>query len=232
MTSVERSAQLESALAAVRARIADACRSAGRTDDVTLIVVTKTYPVADALALADLGVRDMGENRHPEAQDKAEALAQHPHHPRLHFLGHLQTNKAGAVGRYADLVHSLDRAKLARSLARAAGAAGRELSVLVQVDFDGRDPGRSGALPEAVEELADLVGNLEGLRLEGLMTVAPLDVEPRRVFGQLRELSERVRTQHPTASMISAGMSGDLEAAVAEGATHLRVGRAVLGERV
>ncbi|KQY59034.1 alanine racemase [Aeromicrobium sp. Root495] len=224
--------ELEQNLAAVEADVAQACREAGRSrDEITLVVVTKTYPASDAVALSALGVHDVGENRHPEAGDKAEEAAQQGADLRWHFLGGLQTNKAGAVARYADVVHSVDRAKLARSLSRGAEAAERELTCLLQVDFDRSDPGRSGAAPADVRALADLVAELPHLTLGGLMTVAPLGEAPRPVFDELVQLSRTVRQDHPGAVAVSAGMSGDFVDAVHAGATHLRIGRAVLGER-
>lgn len=232
---MDRRDELAANLGEVRGRVEAACAAAGRDPgEVTTIVVTKTYPASDVALLAGLGVTDVGENRHPEAGDKRvelDALVDGAVAPRLHFVGGLQTNKAGAVARYADVVQSVDRAKLARSLSRGAEAAGRELEVLVQVDFDLHDPGRSGTAPADVPALADLVAELPGLTLRGLMTVAPLGARPRPVFADLRTLAERVRADHPGADVVSAGMSGDFEDAVAEGATHLRIGRAVLGER-
>lgn len=227
--------ELAANLTAVRERVDAACRAAGRAPtDVTTIVVTKTYPAADVAVLAALGVTDVGENRHPEAGDKRaelEPLLDGAPAPRLHFVGGLQTNKAGAVARYADVVQSVDRAKLARSLSRGAEAADRDLELLLQVDFDLQDPGRSGAAPDDVPALADLVAELPRVVLRGLMTVAPLDVDPRPVFDRLHAMSLELRSQHPGADLVSAGMSGDFEDAVAAGATHLRIGRAVLGER-
>ncbi len=221
--------ELAANLAGVRERIDAACRDAGRDpSEITLVVVTKTYPASDVALLAELGVTDVGENRHPEAGDKAaevEAVL------RWHFVGSVQTNKAGAVTRYADVVQSVDRTKLARSLSRGAEAAGREVGCLVQVDFDGSDAGRAGARPDDVVSLADVVAELPGLRLDGLMTVAPLGAAPAPVFEQLADLSASVRASHPGATTISAGMSEDFEAAIGAGATHLRIGRAVLGER-
>ena len=217
-------------LEAVEERIRAACSSAGRLrNEITLVVVTKTYPASDIDLLAELGITDVGENRHPEAQDKwAEVTSP----IRRHFVGGLQTNKAGAVARYADVVQSVDRAKLARSLSRGAETAGSELECLVQVDFqEGADTGRAGVMPDGVFELADEVASLDGLALGGLMTVAPLGVDPRPVFDQLVELSARLRSDHPGATAVSAGMSDDFEEAVEAGATHLRVGRSILGER-
>lgn len=229
--------ELAANLAAVEERIAAACAAAGRTrGEITLVVVTKTYSASDVDLLAELGVTDIGENRHPEAEmkfreframeaDVREAV------PRLHFVGGLQTNKAGAVARYADMVHSVDRLKLARSLSRGAEAAGRELGCLVQVDFGDDSGRRSGAQPADVSALADAIESLPGLRLDGVMTVAPLGADPGPVFDELVAMSARLRTGHPGAGVVSAGMSGDFEAAVHAGATHLRLGRSILGER-
>jgi pyridoxal phosphate enzyme (YggS family) len=222
--------QLRTNLAAVEQRIAAACAVAGRArDDVTLIVVTKTHPASDIERLVHLGVTDVGENRHPEAGRKLDELT--GPRPRMHFIGGLQTNKAAAVARYADVVHSVDRAALVDALARGAQQDGRNVGCLVQVDF-GDAPGRSGVAPTEAQALADLVAAAPGLRLDGVMTVAPLGVDPSPVFDELRRVAERLREQHPGATVVSAGMSDDFEVAVASGATHLRVGRSILGERV
>jgi len=226
--------ELAAGLAQTHERIARACDAVGRDPaEVTLIVVTKTYPATDLAVLADLGVTDVGENRHPEAGRKLAELdglgVTEP--PRMHFIGGLQTNKAGAVSRYADMVHSVDRIRLVEGLSRGAVASGRTLGCLVQVDFDTTDPGRAGAVPSDVAEVADRIAGAEGLRLDGVMTVAPLGVDPAPVFAHLAEISQQVRTSHPGATAMSAGMSGDLEDAVKAGATHVRVGRSVLGER-
>lgn len=226
--------ELAANLEAVEERITAACASAGRSrDEITLVVVTKTYPASDVDLLAELGITDIGENRHPEAEEKKADVS---HAVRWHFVGGLQTNKAGAVSTYADVVQSVDRSKLARSLSRGAEAADRELGCLVQVDFGSEtsgtaSPGRSGALPDAVEALAAEIAGLAHLRLDGVMTVAPLGVDPRPVFDDLVTLSARLRREHPGASVVSAGMSDDFEEAVKAGATHLRVGRSILGER-
>jgi pyridoxal phosphate enzyme (YggS family) len=221
--------ELAANLADVERRIVAACDGAGRArDEITLVVVTKTYPASDVDLLAELGVTDVGENRHPEAGDKADAVR---HDVRWHFLGGLQTNKAGAVARYADVVHSVDRVKLVNALSRGAVAAERELTCLVQVDFDTTDPGRAGVPPDGVPDVADAVAGAPGLSLGGLMTVAPLGDDPAPHFAHLQRLSAALVERHPTATAISAGMSGDFEQAVRFGATHLRVGRSILGER-
>lgn len=233
----DRSRELRDNLAAVRARIADAARAAGRAaDDVTLIVVSKYFPVADVRRLIDLGVTDFGENKDQEASAKfAEifegASEQERAALRLHFVGQLQSNKAGHVAAYADVVQSVDRAKIASALAKGAERHGRTLEVMVQVDLDGSDPGRGGALPEQIADLAAHVAGLEQLRLSGLMAVAPRGADPDAAFARLAELSRDLQAAHPSADRISAGMSGDLEQGVRHGATHVRIGSAVLGPR-
>lgn len=231
MSGDERAADLERRLGEVRERVAAACRAAGRdADEVTLVVVTKFFPASDVRVLADLGVRDVGENRHQEAEAKAEELADLS--LRWHFIGGLQSNKAAAVATYADAVHSLDRAKLVGGLSRGATGRGRDLDVLVQVSLDppGAD-GRSGAEPDQVGDLAARVAEADGLVLRGVMGVAPLGGDPGEAFARLAEVAADVRRDHPAASWISAGMSGDLDEAIAHGATHLRIGSAVLGPR-
>lgn len=221
--------QLAAGLAETQRRIAAACEVAGRSrDQITLIAVTKTYPASDVDLLAELGVTDVGENRHPEAGDKRQEVATPL---RWHFLGGLQTNKAGAVARYADVVHSVDRIKLVNSLSRGAEAAERQLTCLVQVDFDTTDPGRAGAVPADLPRVADAIAAAPGLVLGGVMAVAPLGVDPRPHFEHLARLSADLQREHPGATTISAGMSGDFETAITSGATHLRIGRQILGAR-
>lgn len=225
--------QLAENLAVVRERIRAACAEAGReTDQVALTVVTKFFPAEDVRLLADLGVRDVGENRHQEAEAKAAACADVP--VSWHFIGGLQSNKAAAVAGYADLVESVDRPKLVSGLQRGADRRGRMLDVLLQVSLDtaGDGPGgRSGCPPDQLAALAERVAAAPALRLRGLMAVAPLGEEPDAAFGRLAEIREVFRARHPEAAMLSAGMSNDLEAAIRHGATHVRVGRSVLGER-
>lgn len=222
--------EIRAGLAAVERRIIDGCRAAGRDRaGVTLVVVTKTYPASDVALLAELGVRDVGENRDQEAAGKHAATADLG--LTWHFVGQLQSNKANSVARYADVVHSVDRPGLVTALGRAARTAGRALGCLVQVSLDA-DPTRGGALPAEVPRLADAIAAQEGLSVLGVMAVAPLGVPARAAFAQLTPLLEVLRQDHPGAAVISAGMSADLEAALAEGATHLRVGTAILGPRV
>ena len=227
----DRSDELAANLDAVRRRIAAACADAGRPeDDVSLVVVTKFFPASDVRILADLGVTDVGENRHQEAEAKVAECADLD--LRWHFIGGLQSNKAGAVASYADVVESVDRAKLVGPLSRGAHARGHEVDVLLQVSLD--PPGadhRSGADPGDLDELARRVEEAGMLRLRGLMAVAPLGEEPLEAFARLAAVRADLVAQHPDATVLSAGMSGDLEAAIRHGATHVRVGSAVLGER-
>ncbi|WP_097868824.1 YggS family pyridoxal phosphate-dependent enzyme [Streptomyces sp. rh34] len=233
----DRKAQLAANLAQVEERIASSCAAAGRKrEEVTLIVVTKTYPASDVRILRELGVRHVAENRDQDAAPKATACADLS--LTWHFVGQLQTNKVRSVTSYADIVQSVDRAKLVTALSAAAVRVERELGCLIQVALDaesGARGERGGVAPDGVEELAAAIGAAPGLRLDGLMTVAPLAGEyagrQRAAFDRLMEISSRLRAGHPAANMVSAGMSGDLEDAVAAGATHVRVGTAVLGVR-
>lgn len=234
----DRRAELANGLARVQTRIADACAAAGRDRaEVTMIAVTKTYPAGDVVALAGLGVTDMGENRDQEAAAKAAEVAAAGVTPRWHFIGQLQRNKCRSVVRYADVVQSVDSVRLATALdAAAAAARDRPLEVLVQVSIDG-DPTRGGALPDSADPdrglgpVAAAVAGADALRLAGLMAVAPLGWEPERAFARLAEVREWFRGRHPEATALSAGMSGDLEIAIGYGATHVRVGSALLGMR-
>ncbi len=239
MTSATRRDELAGNLTAVRERVARACDAVGRDPgQVHLIVVTKHFPASDILTLHELGVRDIGENRDQEAAGKvadvraalgdnsssvAEPLT-------VHFIGQLQSNKAGRVAGYADAVHSLDRAKVIDALARGAESGDRHLDGLVQVSLDG-DTSRGGAQREQVSELADRIAAHDRLRLRGVMAVAPVGADPAVCFADLRDIADGIRARHPGAGWISAGMSADLEPAVAAGATHLRVGTAILGSR-
>ncbi len=224
--------ELAAGLAATRERIAAACRSVGRDPgEVTLTVVTKYFPASDVRLLADLGVTDVGENRHQEAEAKAAETADLG--LRWHYIGGLQSNKAAAVARYADMVESLDRPKLVAGLSRGAQERGIVLPCLVQVSLDPPEQrdGRAGVRPEEIDPLAEAVMAADGLRLAGLMAVAPLGADADAAFAELAELAAALRRDHPEATVLSAGMSGDLEEAVKHGATHVRIGRAVLGER-
>ena len=224
---MSRAQELRDNLARVLQRIDEARSAAERADPVSLIVVTKRFPVSDITILRELGVTDIGENKEQELRAKA-AEWDGEAHPRVHFIGQLQSNKAAAVARAADVVHSLDRSKLVRALARVDRV--DPLEVLVQVCLDA-EPGRGGVAPAALDDLVDEVAAEPALRLRGLMAVAPLGGDPEVAFARLADLHAGVLERHTEATWLSAGMSGDLEAAVRHGATHLRVGTAILGYR-
>ncbi|TKK77275.1 YggS family pyridoxal phosphate-dependent enzyme [Herbidospora galbida] len=224
-----RGEEIAAGLAEVERRITDACAAAGRSrSEITLIAVTKTYPASDVRLLAGLGVADVGENRDQEAAAKAAECADLA--LTWHFIGQVQTNKARSVAAYADLIHGVDRLRLAEALSREAVRAGREIGCLIQVSLDGR-AGRGGALPADVLPLADALAALPGLSLRGVMGVAPLGEDPAPAFARLYGVAQAVQKDHHHANIISAGMSGDLPQAIANGATHLRVGTALLGRR-
>jgi len=225
--------ELSANLQALRARIAVACAVVGRpAEAVTLIAITKTFPASDVRLLAGLGVTDVGENKDQEAARKAAECADVEPPLRWHFVGQLQVNKAKSVVRYADVVHSVDRSRLIDALGSRARAVGRVVTCLIQVDLDPhQDPGRGGASPGEVAALAAEVAATGGLVLGGVMAIAPLGAPPRPAFRRLAKVADVVRAAYPAATMISAGMTGDLEEAIAEGATHVRVGTALLGSR-
>jgi PLP dependent protein len=237
-TADARRALLTTNLASVRARIAAACAAAGRDPaEVTLVAVTKTYPAGDVLHLAALGARDIGENRDQEAAPKAAEVTAAGVTVRWHFVGRLQRNKCRSVVRYADLVHSVDSVRLATALGEAAHRQrDHPLDVLVEVSLDG-DPERGGALPDDADpdrgaaQVAAAVAASPALRLAGVMTIAPLAWRPEDAYDRLAQVAQKLRGQYPGATVVSAGMSGDLEAAISFGATHVRIGTALLGKR-
>jgi pyridoxal phosphate enzyme (YggS family) len=211
-------------LRSVDERIADAARAAGRDPaELTRIVVTKFHPAALVRELYDLGVRDVGENRHQEAAAKAAELEDLG--LTWHFVGQLQSNKAKAVRRYARVVHSVDRESLVDALA------GEEsLGVFLELNLTD-DPARGGVAPADAERLAERVAATPRLDLLGVMAVAPLGAEPRAAFARVRAVRDRILSIVPSATAISTGMSGDFAEAIAEGATHLRIGTAITGKR-
>ena len=229
MTDSSRRDELAARLTAVRERISAACAAAGRKpQDVSLVAVTKTFPASDVRLLSGLGVRDFGENRDAEAAPKAAQCADLD--LVWHFVGQLQTNKAASVARYATFVHSVDRLRLVRALGVAARRAERVIECLIEVSLDG-DPARGGALAGEVPGLAEALMAEAGLVLAGVMAIAPLGMPPADAFARLLDSAAAVRAVRPAATVISAGMSGDLEAAIAAGATHVRIGTALLGDR-
>ncbi len=228
---MDRRAEIAGNLAAVRERIAAACVAAGRSpDSVTLIAVTKTYPASDVAHLVSLGVLDIGENRDQEAAPKALAVPE----ARWHFIGQLQRNKAKSVVTYAHTVHSVDSVELAHTLADQAAKRRTEaqgpLDALVQVSLDD-DPARGGAAGDEFLSVAEAIAGSGSLRLMGIMAVAPLGEDPQIAFARLERYITLLRGDHPNATVVSAGMSDDLVEAIANGATHVRIGSALLGKR-
>ncbi|WP_315072094.1 YggS family pyridoxal phosphate-dependent enzyme [uncultured Microbacterium sp.] len=219
---------LAARLSAIDEKIAAAAQAAGRSsEEITRIVVTKFHPASLVRALHGLGVKDVGENRQQELSAKEAEVAASD--LRWHFIGQGQTNKAAAIRRSADVVHSVDRDRFADALHRAADDDGR-LDVLVQVNLTD-DPGRGGVVPAQAVALAEHVLALPSLWLRGVMAVAPLDEEPASAFARLHDIADSVRAIDSTASWISAGMTGDFAEAIAAGATHLRIGSAITGPR-
>jgi PLP dependent protein len=224
----DRRTELAAGLQATRQRIAQACAAAGRDDDVTLVVVTKTFPASDVEILADLGVQHVAENRAQEGMAKADALTER--NLTWHFIGQLQRNKAASVARWADVIESVDRAALLAQLSRGAEQAGVRRDVLVQVSLD-EPPDRGGVPPDGLIELAGQVADTPNLRLAGLMAIAPYPGDPQVAFARLSEIALNFQEHYPDAQVLSAGMSADLEQAIARGATQVRVGGAILGNR-
>ena len=213
-------------LATVDAEIAEAAHAAGRDPtELTRVVITKFHPASLVLELVRLGVRDVGENRHQEAVVKVAEVGDSS--LNWHFVGQLQSNKARAVRAYATAVHSVDRTSLVDALG---SDDGHDLGVFLEIGLS-LEPGRGGIPPAEARSLAERVLATHGLRLLGVMGVAPLDDEPRPAFERLRAVSDDIRTLAPDATAISAGMSGDFREAILEGATHLRIGTAITGKR-
>ena len=226
-----RLSEIQSNLEIIQTRIKNACSAAGRDiSEITLIAVTKTYPASDVDLLKQLGIENVGENRDQEASaKKLEVKSEF----KWHFIGQLQSNKAKSVVNYADLIHSVDRWSLAKEIQKSAQGKDKVQQVLIQVDLDqsGPDPTRGGIWPAELKELAQLINQASHLELMGLMSVAPLGEKPELAFARLKEIRVDFLKENPGAQILSAGMSDDLESAILHGATHLRIGSALLGER-
>ena len=233
------SESLQSRYESVCARVEQSAKAAGRSiEEITLIVVTKNHPAQLVLDLLEFGARDFGENRDQEASSKAEAVAESlaasgsPPDYRWHFVGQLQSNKVRSVLRYAQAVHSLDRTSLLQALEKelAKEPERSQLDVFIELNLTD-DPQRGGLDPKSLEEFTEAVLRVPQLKLRGVMGVATLDRQAERDFEFIRACSDRVRALSPGANQISAGMSGDFETAISFGATHLRIGTAITGER-
>ena len=229
--SVRRS-ELATNLEIVRRQIAETAASAGRdSSEITLIVVTKNFPASDAALLTELGLRDLGENRSQEAGPKAAGVALLTEEEiTWHFIGQLQRNKVRSVVSFADVIHSIDRLALVETLKVECERSGKSPRVLIQINLDLEPTGRGGIASDLFLPLADAIVEA-GIRLAGVMAVAPTNEDPARAFARLAGLHETLLGNHPTASWRSAGMSGDFPAAIKSGATHLRLGSSILGSR-
>ena len=220
------------ALDRVRDRIARAAAAAHRdSGEVTLVAVSKTKPVERVREALDHGQRDFGENYLQDALAKIGVLTERT--PLWHFIGDIQSNKTHDIASNFDWAHAIDRFKIARRLADQRPAGLAPLNLCIQVNIDG-EASKSGLAPDAVAELADQIVELDGVRLRGLMTIpAPRDDEnsQRKPFAALRELMQRLNASGHRLDTLSMGMSSDLEAAIAEGATHVRVGTDIFGAR-
>jgi pyridoxal phosphate enzyme (YggS family) len=237
--SSARRAELAANLAAVRQRIAAACAAADRDPaDVLLLAVTKTFPATDVALLSDLGLTYFAENRDGDAAAKVAELRnlRPDREVRWAMVGRLQRNKAKSVSEWADEVQSVDSGRLADALQHAVtlsldrGKRSEPLDVLIQASIDG-DPERGGCPLSDLLALSDHIGGLDALRLRGVMAVAPLGMPPDQAFDRLAVAADHLRTDHPSATCLSSGMSGDLEQAITYGSTCVRVGTALLGGR-
>lgn len=228
---MDRLQELRANLQDVERDISQACVAANRNRaDVTLIAVTKTWPASDVDLLASLGVTDVGENRDQEAKPKHDEV--HEKNLTWHAIGQLQTNKAKSVAAWADVVHSVDRTDLVNALTKAVANRESPLSALIQVNLDPiPTDNRGGALPSEVMALAEMISGSAGLRLQGVMGVAPLGGDDDLAFARLQEFASQIQSSYPEANWISAGMSGDFATALKYGATHLRIGSSILGKR-
>ena len=227
VSGLDRKEELARSLSDVQVRIQEAATRASRKkDDVTLVVVTKTYPVSDVEILHKLGVTDFGENRSAEGLVKSPLISAH-----WHFQGQIQSNKIAAITSWAHTVHSLDDLSHVAKFDRAVGEIpGKRLNVFIQISLDG-DTSRAGVRGDDLLALGESISSTNNLDLVGLMVVPPVQAEPEKAFSQVAEMAQRFRIDFPMAQSLSAGMSGDYEVAIAHGATHIRVGSQILGPR-
>ena len=217
-----RKLEISQNLQEVRERINRAAVQAGRNpSEIKLVVVTKTFPVSDIEILRDLGETNFGENRDQEASPKAAEIA-----ATWHFQGQIQSNKIKSISQWADVIHSISSAKEILKFAESP----RRHQIFLQVSLDG-EVGRGGASPTELPQLANLVNQSNNLELMGLMAVGPLGIDPDIAFAELAQINQGFIEKFPTAKYLSAGMSGDFEAAIKHGATHIRVGSSILGSR-
>jgi len=221
--AIDRRSEITSNLQVVRDEISKAVASAGRSlDEITLIAVTKTFPASDVEILRDLGVTHFGENRDADAAPKADAVA-----GTWHFQGQIQSNKLKSITTWANVIHSLDEIRHFEVIEKSAP---HPLDIFCQVSLDGSE-GRGGVSEQKLYELAQAIEKSATHRLQGLMAVAPLGVDPADAFSKLSAIHKAFMADFPKANKLSAGMSGDYKEAIAYGATHIRIGSSILGSR-
>jgi pyridoxal phosphate enzyme (YggS family) len=225
--SLDRKSEIAANLLEVNGRIATAAAKAGRNPaDIKLIVVTKTFPITDLQNLYDLGVREFGENRDQEASEKVGLL---PADINWHFQGQIQSNKLKSITGWATYIHSIDQLKYAKMISEFAG--NQRKSIFIQVSLDEIPESRGGVDPAKLVELASGITKFTNLNLMGLMAVAPLDEGTDSAFSRLATFHHEFMKGFPQAKYLSAGMSGDYESAILHGATHIRIGSSILGNR-
>ncbi len=227
MSGLDRKEELSRSLSDVQARIHDAtARVLRKTEEITLVAVTKTYPVSDVEILRQLGVTNFGENRSAEGLEKSALVSAH-----WHFQGQIQSNKIAAISSWAHTVHSLGDLSHVAKFDRAVGEIPeKRLNIFIQISLDG-DSTRAGVRGDDLIAMGQAISSAKNLDLVGLMVVPPVQADPEKAFSEVAELAQRFRQEFPMAESLSAGMSGDYEIAIAHGATHIRVGSQILGPR-
>ena len=219
--------EISANLEKVKEQIKLAAASVNRlSDDITLVAVTKTFPVSDIEILYSLGIRDFGENRDQEASAKVGLL---PKDVRWHFQGQIQSNKLKSITSWASFIHSVDQLRYAQMISDY--SAGNEKPIFMQVSLDKLPQSRSGVNPSELLELAGGISALPGIRLQGLMAVAPVNSPAEQAFAELEDIRSDFLSTFPDAKSLSIGMSGDYQIAIKYGATHIRIGSSILGIR-
>jgi pyridoxal phosphate enzyme (YggS family) len=225
--SLDRKVEITSNLSKVKEQIADAAKASDRViSDIKLIAVTKNFPVADLQILYDLGVRDFGENRDQEASEKVGKL---PSDITWHFQGGIQSNKLKSIASWASYIHSVDQTRSAQLISDYSPAKVR--SVFIQISLDQIPESRGGIDPVKLPQISDEISQMPNIKLMGLMAVAPLDQGSKEAFDRMAKYSSVLIKSHPQATGLSIGMSGDFQEAIKHGATHLRIGSSILGNR-
>ena len=224
---MSRKDQILSNLELVKEKISSAAQAAGRSpSEITLIAVTKTFPVSDLEILHELGVRNFGENRDQEAAPKVGVL---PADITWHFQGGIQSNKLKSISNWASVIHSVDKFKYAQMISQF--SVGKTKEIFIQVSLDTLTQSREGVDPADLTQLAEQIMSLPNLEVKGLMAVAPLDQPTEQAFVRLQQIQQKFIQLYPAASSLSSGMSGDYELAISLGATHVRIGSSILGNR-